>query len=139
VDTTLTKYCVNAKYGVVDNRVTLEAQDDASAVNWGGKWRTPSDAEWTELRTECTWYWVKKDDINGYKIVAKNGNSIFLPAAGYKYGNQLLDKSNIGNYWSSSLYLNLPEYTLGLFFSASQIYSYYNGRCSGQTIRPVCP
>ena len=139
VDTTLTKYCVNAKYGVVDNRVTLEAQDDASAVNWGGKWRTPSDAEWTELRTECTWYWVKKDDINGYKIVAKNGNSIFLPAAGYRYGNQLLDKSNIGNYWSSSLYLNLPEYTLGLFFSASQIYSYYNGRCSGQTIRPVCP
>ncbi|MBP5715572.1 MAG: M56 family metallopeptidase, partial [Bacteroidales bacterium] len=54
-DSTLTKYCINAEYGKVDNRVLLDEIDDAAAANWGGNWRMPTFLEWSELFTVCTW------------------------------------------------------------------------------------
>lgn len=47
-DKLLTKYCNNASYGdngFTDNKTTLEPEDDAAHVNWGGSWRMPTDAE----------------------------------------------------------------------------------------------
>ncbi|MBR3609326.1 MAG: hypothetical protein IKL50_05525, partial [Bacteroidales bacterium] len=38
-DDSMTKYCTNSKYGIVDNKTTLELTDDAAHVNWGGSWR----------------------------------------------------------------------------------------------------
>ena len=43
---------------VGDNKTVLEFEDDAARANWGGKWRTPTDAEWTWLRNNCTWTWT---------------------------------------------------------------------------------
>ena len=42
------------KYNGTDGKTTLDPEDDAAAVNWGGKWRMPTDDEWTELRENCT-------------------------------------------------------------------------------------
>lgn len=135
-DTMLTKYCVELKHGYVDNRVTLESRDDI-ATQLGGKWRMPTDEEWTELRTQCTWYWLNKNNINGYKIVGKNGNSIFLPAAGYKFSNLTYDEGTDGSYWSASLYTDLSLYAHSILFNSKYIYRQYNGRFCGLSIRPV--
>ncbi|MCF0174769.1 MAG: hypothetical protein HUJ95_05445, partial [Bacteroidales bacterium] len=71
---------------------TLEAADDPATVAWGSKWRSPTLDEIKELfdKTKCERHWgTRKDangvDVNGYTVTSKiNGNSIFLPAAGYR-------------------------------------------------------
>ncbi len=55
---------------------------DAATVNLGNDWRMPTRQEIKELIDNCTWEWTTISNINGYKITGKNGNSIFLPAAG---------------------------------------------------------
>ena len=138
-DSTITKYCVSSKYGEVDNKVFLEATDDAATILWQGTWRIPTAEEWTELQTKCSWYWVSKNNIDGYKVVGKNGNSIFLPTAGYQVNNQVKEQSVNGYYWSRTLYQILSSYAQGVSFNNKYINSYYNGRYCGQSIRPVYP
>lgn len=58
---------------------------DAATVNLGSDWRMPTSAEFQELRNNCTWEWTQINGVNGYKVTAENGNSIFLPSAGYNY------------------------------------------------------
>lgn len=86
-----TKYCTDASSGdngFIDNKTVLEPEDDAATANWGDVWRMPTDAEWTELREQCTWTWTAQNGMNGYQVASKtNGNSIFLPAAGFRDGN----------------------------------------------------
>ena len=88
--TTQTKYCTDSEYGVVDNKTVLDLADDAAHANWGGKWRMPTEAEWTELREKCTWTWTTIHGVPGYEVKSKvNSNSIFLPAAGLCGGTGL--------------------------------------------------
>ena len=102
----LTKYCHKSHWGYngfTDGKTVLELEDDAAHLNLGDKWRMPTDAEWTELRENCTWTWTTQNGIAGGLVTASNGNSIFLPAAGYRYDTSLDDVGSGGNYWSSSL------------------------------------
>ncbi len=64
--------------------------------------RMPTEAELLELRVKCKWEWTTLNYVNGYKVTGPNGNSIFLPAAGYRYGTSLYDVGSAGNYWSST-------------------------------------
>ncbi len=70
---------------------------DAARANWGGTWRMPSKEEQDELKEKCEWILTTKTDaegyeVNGYFIRSKvNGNSIFLPAAGYRSNLSLSD------------------------------------------------
>ena len=80
---TLTKYCTNKEYGTVDNKITLELEDDAAHVNWGGEWRIPTKAELEELREKCTWMPAKINGVSGREITGPNGNKLFLPYSGY--------------------------------------------------------
>ncbi len=83
---TLTKYN--------GGKTILDPEDDAARVNWGSSWRMPTEAEWKELHTNCTWTWTTQNGINGYKVTSNKAGYtdkfIFLPAAGS------------GEYWSSS-------------------------------------
>ena len=80
----VTKYNHIPGWGTVDNKTSLDPEDDAASRNWGGVWRMPTQAEIVELCTNCTWSWTTVNGINGYNIISKNNNkSIFLPAAGY--------------------------------------------------------
>ena len=139
----LTKYCTDASYGdngFTDNKTTLDPEDDAAYVNWGAKWRMPTDAEWTELREQCTWTWTTQNGVNGYQVTSKtNGNSFFLPAAGYR-GKNLNSVGSFGYYWYSSLnndypyrawYENLKSDRVTLGNGGSRYY--------GFSVRPVCP
>ena len=136
---TQTKYCMDSYYGTVDNKKTLSASDDVARVKWGGNWRMPTRAEQDELRNKCKWTWTTKNGVNGYKVVGPNGNSIFLPAAGYHDEEKVLALGEGGWYWSSSL---SESYSGGgdcIRFHSSSMEIGYFWRGSGQSVRPVCP
>ena len=135
---TLTKYCTNGSYGIVDNIIELEESDDVAYNILDEGWRMPTDAEWTELREKCDWKWIQKNGVNGYEVTGKNGNSIFLPAAGYRNDTSLLDIGYEGRYWSKSLREDKPIYAWGVRFSpdykrrSTEFYRYV-----GRSVRPV--
>lgn len=99
----MTKYCTERKYGRVDNKTVLDPEDDVAHVKWGGSWRMPTSEELKELAEECNWQSTSLNDVEGYKVTGPNGNSIFLPAAGYRYGTEINSRWSDGCYWSSSL------------------------------------
>ena len=137
---TLTKYCGHSSYGnngFTDGKTILDLEDDAATVNWGGAWRMPTDAELTELREKCKWTWTSQNDVNGYKVVGPNGNSIFLPAAGYKDGESLLITRSFGNYWSSSLYPNYSDLAYSVYFYSDVVVRFGSNRDHGRSVRPV--
>ncbi len=139
---TLTKYNTESIYGTVDNKTVLELADDAARANWGGGWRMPTDAEWTELRENCIW--TLTDNYNGTGVEGQivksktNGNHIFLPAAGYRYNSDLNSAGSYGSYWSSSLYTDGPYDAWTLNFDRDGVYrNFYYERCCGGSVRPV--
>ena len=135
---TLTKYNNSSYYGRVDNKTTLEAQDDAATANWGGAWRMPTKEEQDELRTKCKWVWTTLNGVNGYKVTGPNGNSIFLPAAGCMNGGTLFTAGSGGHYWSSSLGSDYPHFAYYVCFNSDRVYWYGFFRDDGQSVRPVC-
>lgn len=147
-NTTLTKYCSDSSYGhngFTDSKTVLDLEDDAAHVILGGKWRIPTDAEWTELMENCTWIATTQNGVNGRLVTANNGNSIFLPAAGSWWGAVSIDKISLGSYasyWSSSLNTDLPLGAWNIYFNFNQYSgnSYnrgYQARMRGLSVRPV--
>ena len=137
---TITKYCNDSNYGTVDNKTILELSDDAANANWGGSWRMPTKAEQEELRNKCTWTWEQKNGVNGYTVTGQNGNSIFLPAAGYRVDSGLGSAGSGGSYWSSSLDTRYSDFAYDLYFSSGVVNSTNSSsRDDGQSVRPVLP
>ena len=136
---TMTKYCANSSYGTVDNKTTLDPEDDVAHVKWGGDWRMPTRAEWDELLNECTLEWTTQNGVNGYRVTGPNGNSIFLPAAGCRYGSDVDHRGDYGGFWSSSLYsYNNDNVSMFGFFDSDNFYWYHvHVRYRGLSVRPV--
>ena len=88
----------------------------------------PTFEQIKELNDECTWKWTFKIGVKGIKkgvkVTGPNGNSIFLPASGYRYyGNgSLRDVGSFGYYWSASFSSN---YDYRLYFIPSSYYRDY--------------
>ena len=147
--TTLTKYNTKSDYGTVDNKTTLDPEDDVAHVKWGGSWRMPTHKEQDELRNNCTWTWYSSGNsefggVAGYKVTSnKEGYTdrfIFLPAAGYRYGTYLSSVGSYGIYWSSSLRTDGPDLASSIFFYSGTVYAGYSrDRYLGLSVRPVCP
>ena len=93
--------------------------EEAKDATWGGNWRCPTKSEWEELKSNCAWTWTTKDGVKGYEVVGSNGNSIFLPAAGYRDGSSLSAVGNAGGYWSSTPYPYNSEGAYYLQFDSS--------------------
>lgn len=142
-DPKLTKYCNDATFGnngFTDNKMVLDSEDDAAHMNWGGKWRMPTDAEMDELLNNCTWTWTTQNGVKGYQVASDtNGNAIFLPAAGFRRGTDLGDARRLGYYWSSSLNGYYPYDAWGLYFWSGLHSRYCDYRYDGFSVRPVCP
>ena len=138
-----TKYNTNSSYGTVDNKTVLEAMDDAATVAFGGKWRIPTDAEWSELRntSNCSWTWTTIDGVNGYKVQSKKSgytdNWIFLPAAGGRSDVYLGSVGSNGYYWSASLTTFYPYCAYDMYFNSGDVYGSYSRRYYGLSVRPV--
>ena len=138
----LTKYCNNSdmgKGGFTDELTTLESDDDAATKYWGGAWRTPTQDEWKELKENCEWTWKTQNGVDGYEVKGANGNSIFLPAAGFRSDNELSGEGNYGYYWSSSLYTTRPDWAQCVYISSSyvDVKDASENRCFGFSVRPV--
>ena len=135
-ETSFTKYCCDSsrgKDGFTDGKYELDPEDDAAYVNWGSQWRTPTKEQFDELRDECTWTPMTIGDIKGYEIEGKNGNTIFLPEAGWRLDDMLLEG---GAYWTRS---SNPEDVAGAYYFGWDDWGWYSygARTDGQSVRPV--
>ena len=108
---------------------------DAARANWGSNWRMPTKAEMEELRDNCTWTWITQGNVNGMRVTGPNGNSIFLPAAGYRFGSEVYTVQFRGDFWSATDDNSLRA--LGLFFGSSGEDVSGSGRYDGQSVRLV--
>ena len=136
----LTKYCnmANDGYnGFIDNLTTLESEDDAATANWGNGWRMPTQEEFKELLDNTTVTWTTQNGVNGRLFTATNGNSLFLPAAGYYKESNLNKVGNQGRYWSSTLYTENNYYAWILYFNNSVCYKNSDYRYYGLSVRAV--
>ncbi len=86
-----------------------------------------------------TWYAAGNEDYEGavgYEVKCNaNGNTIFLPAAGYYDGGSVNDAGSYGNYWSSAP--NGTDDAYGLYFYSGTQNVGSNYRTYGQSLRAV--
>ena len=137
---TLTKYCNNSSYGnngFTDNLTTLLPEDDAATANWGSDWRIPTKGEWQELYNNTTVTWTQQNGVNGRLFTATNGNSLFLPAAGYLDYHGHGGAGSYGYYWSSSLFTGNPCVAWRFDFHSGNYDMSSYLRYYGQSVRAV--
>ena len=133
------KYCTNSFMGNVDNKTQLEPEDDAARVICEDRWRIPTEYEFNELINNCSITWTSSNGVYGLEFVSnKNGNSIFIPAAGYYYDVEK-DASSFGYYWTSTLDINDSTKAKQFAFNEDGHNLSSSTRYFGQTIRPVLP
>ena len=133
-----TNYTI-ANYKYSNNPTTLPLSADAAHVNWGGNWRIPTKSEQDELRSSCFWKWTTMNGIKGCKVTSKkNGNSIFLPAAGLCHDSLYVLAATDGIYWSSSLYTDYLGYANYMSFASNDVNWNCSNRYWGRSVRPVC-
>lgn len=136
----LTKYCTDSSYGLngfVDNLVVLETVDDAAAANWGMEWRMPTKEEWKELYMKTTGTHTVQNGVSGWLFNASNGNSLFLPAAGFCIDDGPIC-TGLGTYWSSSLHTEYLDRGWSFHFDSDECHvcgTYERSR--GQVVRAV--
>ena len=103
------------------------------AVNTFGD-NLPSREDWGELLDNSSHNW--NEERKGYDITGPNGNSIFLPAAGYRDGTGVGNVGSGGYYWSSSPYNEFRAYNVS-FYSGYLDLQFVNGRFFGFSVRLV--
>jgi hypothetical protein len=124
-------------YYYSDNPTTLPTSVDAATANWGSDWRMPTKAEFDELISNCTVIWTTQNGVYGRRYTGTNGNSIFLPAAGYYEGSSLRYAQSYGYYWSSSLNTSSQTGAYHHNFGSYMCGTYSSERYNGESIRPV--
>ena len=86
---------------------------DAARHNMGAPCRMPTVGEFQELNNNCDSEWTDEDGVAGRRFTSRiNGNSIFFPASGLRYGTSLDYRGSRGYYWSASLYSQAHGYSL---------------------------
>ncbi len=135
------KYNTDSALGTVDNKTELDPEDDAATVYLGSGWRMPSKEQLVELIENCTREWTVMNGVNGQLVTGPNGNSIFLPAAGFRIAYNLNDEGNSGNYWTREITalnnLFTPNSAFKLYFTSDYFDWAGGNRSMGYPIRPV--
>lgn len=137
----MTKYCSDPEYGLdgfVDTLTVLEPMDDVATAQWGAGWRMATREEWLELSQNATGVWTEQNGVYGLRFTGDNGNSLFLPAAGY-HENVDVVLTALGIYWSSTLQTAMPIVGWSFHFHSDSWHvcgSYERNR--GQVVRAVC-
>ena len=92
------------------------AKDDAAKSILGEDWATPTEKQFKELLSECQWEWIQIEGHYGFKIIGKNGNHIFLPAAGWICSTKIDYQNKYGYYWTSERTASNPQFARSLQF-----------------------
>ncbi|MCQ2228065.1 MAG: hypothetical protein MJZ01_09195 [Bacteroidales bacterium] len=133
-NTAITSYGNNEGY-VADGK--LVAEKDAATQQLGAGYRMPTQAEFEDLYNKCTWTWQS----NGYLITGKGeyeDNSIFLPAADYRFEESIAGVDLFGGYYHSTPISNDAYGMSILYFDSNGIdYDEKIYRCYGFPVRPV--
>ena len=139
----LTKYCPTglssywAGSGSPDGKLFLDPEDDAAHAKLGGNWRMPTLNEWQKLM-ECTGTWTTQNGVKGMLVTGNNGNSIFLPATGFKKDTGSAGGVGIdGYYWTSALRNDSPEKAWDGFIREGTFSRSSPERRNGYPVRPV--
>lgn len=147
-----------------DGKTELETSDDVASQTWGGKWQMPTRAMIAELESQCYWVWTTTyngKSVNGYIVYKAKSDTdkgskvyygrspssdydvatdphLFLPAAGYRWGWELYDAGDLGDYWSRSLNPYNSVCACSLDFGSDYVLvgSAYDRRL-GFAVRPV--
>ena len=90
------------KYTQNDGKKILEPQEDVATSRLGKGWRIPTKEEMEELVNECKWTWERMNGQLGWKVTGRNGNSIFLPAAGAGSSYRIAGVGELGRYWTAT-------------------------------------
>lgn len=77
--------------------------NDAARAAWGKEWSVPTYDQVRELMKMCQWQWVAREGMAGYQVRSKvNGVCIFLPATGYRAGEEMHAFGVVGCYWTAT-------------------------------------
>ena len=119
------------------NDIIAGTDKDAATTILGAQFRMPTIVQIKELLDYCSRQWTQVNEVKGTMATGPNGNSIFLPAAGYRNsGNGSLDNvGSYGNYWSASPYRS--EYGRTFYLGPTIWYWLYDNRAYGLPVRPV--
>ena len=94
--------------------------------------RLPTKEQFEELKSKCQWSWTG----SGYKVTGPNGNSITLPAAGFRNcSGSVYDVGSEGRYWSSTP--DGSDFAWSPPFDSDGVSAYYYRRCNGHSVRLV--
>ena len=131
------KYYQNNQYVSIGSDIAGTSYDVAN-VKWGGSWKMPSLDQIKELTDNCSFEWTTENGIQGRRFKGKNGGSIFLPAAGYRWNDDLYLAEDNGYYWSSMQYMSSSDYACCLYFGSDDAgWDSYCYRELGRTVRPI--
>ena len=139
----LIKYNTNKEYGTVDNKTVLDSKDDVAHFKLGGKWRIPTAREFDEListknNANYSWEWKSFNGRNGWLVTyLVNNNSIFFPAAGYRYKAHIYEEGSWGEYMSSSINPDIPGYAWVIYLDSDEFYRLSGYFYMGKSVRPV--
>lgn len=124
-------------YGESIGSIAGKSAYDVACAKWGSSWRLPTEAEFEELINRCAWNRTTYNGVDGYKVTGPNGNSIFLPAAGW-FDSSLRGLGTLGLYWSATPDESDPNYACILEFEIGYQDTGFYDRSSGYSVRPVC-
>ena len=122
----------NDSYTKYTDGNTLDMNDDAANKILGGDWQIPTQAIWQALVGIKSKNW--DSNKKGYKFT-NNGQTIFLPAAGYVSGKNFHQRGSDGRYWSGTA--SSGYYAYRLSFSNKKLNADSSSRCYGCSVRPV--
>lgn len=126
----------NKAYQFIGDNIS-GTQYDVARTQWGGNWRMPTKEEFQELVDRCDWEWAKYNGVSGQKVIGPNGNSIFLPAAGYRHGQHFSYRGSDGHYWMGDFYRDDSKNAYFLYFYYGYEHWNYDYRFDGFSVRPV--
>ncbi len=111
------------------NYYKFEETQELSNSNW----RLPTIEEIKELLENCDYKWTTQNGVNGGLFTSKkNGNSIFLTAAGGRNGSDVYYMGSCGEYWSSSAKDNGEAYLF--YFVDGKVFASFGDRSIGRSV-----
>lgn len=134
------KFCVYPNYSKYTTKgATLDLEDDAAHVNWGGDWHMPTPEQIQELLDNTTSEWTTQDGMNGrlFTSTKDTSKSIFIPAAGDAWGGSVQGSGDNGYVWSSLLNAEYVFYGQLLSFGSGGVGLDGDYRCYGFSVRGV--
>lgn len=115
----------NINWNTIPENIAGKELDIANRLS-NGRSMLPTRRQWKELIDKCERHWADVNGVVGYRVIGRNGNSIFLPSTG---------NSNT-YYWSASKASKYKCFYY-LYFNSYNYDIMYNLLSGHNYIRPV--